>query len=137
MAAYGAATTAFIACREIVSFLPSVVTPLVAKAFGAGGKEAALAPIRESTAIAVLVGALTTAGIVALPGAIMRFILPPGNAALSEATSFLAVKGFTFLPMLIYYVGYASLKGMLDVVTPVKLGVMCRISFFSALKFSW
>ena len=60
LAAYGAASSAFVACRDVVSFLPSVVTPLVAKAYGAGGKEAALKPVREAFLIAVVVGIIAT-----------------------------------------------------------------------------
>ena len=49
---------------EVVSFLPSVVSPLVAKAYGSGGKEAALKPIREAFFIAAIVGTLATVRII-------------------------------------------------------------------------
>jgi Na+-driven multidrug efflux pump len=127
LAAYGAASAAFVACRDVVSFLPSVVTPLVAKAYGSGGKEAALKPIREAFLIAAIVGTLSTVGVVTMPGAIMRFVLPAGSASMAEAIPFLSIKGFMFLPMLIYYVGYSSIKGLLDLWTPVKLGILFQL----------
>jgi Na+-driven multidrug efflux pump len=127
LAAYGAASSAFVACRDVVSFLPSVVSPLVAKEYGKGGKEAAVEPIREAFLIACIVGTIASALVVAMPGTIMRFVLPPGSASMAEAIPFLCIKGFMFLPMLIYYVGYSSIKGMLDLWTPVKLGILFQL----------
>ena len=43
-----------------MSFLPSVVSPLVAKEYGKGGKEAAVEPIREAFLIACIVGTIAS-----------------------------------------------------------------------------
>lgn len=123
LAALGAANQVFSSVFFVVSFLPSVVTPLVAAANAAGDKAQLRERVREAMWVSALVGTLASVLLASMPASALKLVLP---AAASEATwrfgeAYLGVRALTLAPAMIAFVGFATFRGLLDVVTPLKI----------------
>merc|ERR1719326_1404895 len=77
LAGLGAANQVFSSVFSATSFLPSVVTPLVAKAYASGNMEGVRARVREAIFVSVVIGILMTFALTAFPRGVLQPVIPP------------------------------------------------------------
>ena len=105
----------------IMSFLPSVMTPLVAKAHGAGDKELVKRNIGQAFLIASIMGIVGTILLSVFPDRALDIVLAKGAPARRYAVPYLAMRGRTFAAALLSTVAFSAFRGTLDVLTPLKV----------------
>jgi putative MATE family efflux protein len=127
LAGQGAANQVHYSFFWVISFLPQVVTPLVAKAAGAGDTEAVQDRIRESFFLGSIFGLIGTGVLVILPNQALASVLPLGSAARSYATPYLIIRALTFLPSLLSTICFAAFRGSLDAITPLKISLLSQL----------
>jgi len=127
LAGQGAANQIFSSVFWVIAFLPSVTTPLVAKAAASGDTEEARRRVCEATFLAVLMGSVGAVLLGLFTPFVLRLVLPIGAPARAFAEPYLRIRALSFIPALIATVGFASFRGILDTVTPL------RVSFVSNL----
>ena len=127
LAGQGAANQVFQSSFWIISFLPSVVTPLVAVAAGSGDQEAVRERIGEAFFLGTLLGLVGMVFLSALPNYALSSVLPMGSPARVYAEPYLAIRALTFLPALLSTIGFAAFRGTMDVVTPLKIALVSNI----------
>jgi MATE family multidrug resistance protein len=81
----------------IISFLPSVVTPLVAKASGSGDSDAIQERIGEAVFIATIMGLLGMTFLTVIPEKVLTLVLSPGAPAEAFALPYLKIRGIAGL----------------------------------------
>lgn len=135
LAGQGAANQVFSSAFWIISFLPSVVVPMVAKAAGSGDPEAVQARVGEAVFLGTIMGIIGMALLTGLPEYALSLVLPirivDGIKIIPPAREFaapyLAVRAITFLPSLLSTVGFAAFRGTMDMQTPVKISLLSNI----------
>ena len=127
LAGQGAANQVFSSSFWIISFLPSVVTPLVAKAAGSGDVDAVRERISEAIFLGTILGLFGMAFLSLLPNYALSTVLPYGSPARVFAEPYLAIRALTFLPALLSTIGFAAFRGTMDVVTPLKIALVSNI----------
>lgn len=157
LAGLSAANQVFSSAFWIISFLPSVVTPLIAKAAAAGDKEKLQDQVCEAMWLGTLVGLFGTVMLLAQPMTVLRSVLQPGAPALEHAVPCkfvpshdharahahaeahahahlnlsriidLQYRTISFLPALLSTIGFATYRGKLDTVTPLKISVSAQL----------
>ena len=123
LAGQGAANQIFNSAFWIISFLPSVVTPLVAKAASENDKEQIQERIGEAMFIATIMGTLGCVGLSLVPEKALNLVLDSGSGARKYAEPYLTIRALTLLPSLLSTVAFASFRGTMDVVTPLKISL--------------
>ena len=111
LAGQGAANQIFNSAFWIISFLPSVVTPLVAKAAGAGDKETVQERVGEAIFIGTFMGLLGMVLLSVLPNHALALVIPKGSDALVHAKPYLTIRALTFIPALLSTVAFAAFRG--------------------------
>jgi Na+-driven multidrug efflux pump len=111
LAGQGAANQVFSTAFFLISFLPTVMAPLVARAVGKSDEDDARARIGETLFLATFFGVLGSIALAVYPGVCMRIVLPDDAAALAHANSYLWVRSLSLLPALWGSVGFAALRG--------------------------
>lgn len=124
LAGQGAANQIFNSAYFIFSFLPSVITPLVAKAIGAQDDEAVKDRVGESIFIATIVGIIGTFTLAYNPKWILSLVLRTDSAARVFAEPYLRVRAMTFGFSLLSTVGFAVFRGSMNVMTPLKISLL-------------
>jgi Na+-driven multidrug efflux pump len=81
LAGQGAANQVFSSSFWIISFLPSVVTPLVAKAYASGDMEAVREKVGEALFLGTILGLIGMGLLSVLPNYALASVLPPGSPA--------------------------------------------------------
>ena len=127
LAGLSAANQVFSSAFWIISFLPSVVTPLIAKAAAAGDKEKLQDQVCEAMWLGTLVGLFGTVMLLAQPNLVLKTVLQPGAPALEHAVPYLKYRTISFLPALLSTIGFATYRGKLDTVTPLKISVSAQL----------
>eukprot|EP01041_Mallomonas_annulata_P001801 gene1801-3493_t len=127
LAGQGAANQIFSSLFFISSFLPSVVTPLIAAAVGAGDSESVRKRVGEAVFIASLLGIFGSVCLYGFPHKALSLVLSPGAPALQYAQPYLSFRALTFLPALISSVYFAIFRGTMDFVTPLKISIIANI----------
>lgn len=135
LAGQGAANQVFSSAFWIMSFLPSVVVPLVAKAAGSGDTEAVQARVGEAVFLGTIMGTIGMILLTRLPEYALSSVLPirviDGIKIIPPAREFaspyLAVRALTFLPALLSTVGFAAFRGTMDMQTPVKISLISNL----------
>eukprot|EP00600_Ochromonadales_sp_CCMP1393_P005163 CAMPEP_0174962610 /NCGR_PEP_ID=MMETSP0004_2-20121128/4874_1 /TAXON_ID=420556 /ORGANISM="Ochromonas sp., Strain CCMP1393" /LENGTH=481 /DNA_ID=CAMNT_0016211151 /DNA_START=23 /DNA_END=1468 /DNA_ORIENTATION=+ len=127
LAGQGAANQVFNSAFWFMSFLPSVMTPMVAKAHGAGDTESVKERVGEAFFVGMIVGLIGVLGLSLLPGAALNLVMPGDAAARIFATPYLAIRGLTFSVALLSTVGFAAFRGTLDIITPLKITVISNM----------
>ena len=115
LAGQGAANQLFSSAFWVLSFFPSVVTPMVAAVHGAGDQEALRARVGEAMLLGAVMGLLGTLVLVGAPERCLSAVLQKGAPAFAYAVPYLAVRGATFLPAILSTICFATLRGTLDV----------------------
>ena len=131
LAGQGAANQVFSTAFFLISFLPTVMAPLVASAVGAGDRARARARIGETLFLASFLGALGTIALSLYPSICLRIVLAPDSPAIEPAQSYLWVRALSLLPALWGSVGFAALRGAQDTRTPLKISAGSNL--FNAL----
>ncbi|KAJ1441113.1 mate-domain-containing protein [Ochromonadaceae sp. CCMP2298] len=127
LAGQGAANQVFNSAFWFMSFLPSVITPLVAKAHGAGNQEAVRERVGEAFFIGTIMGIIGTLLLTLFPGQALTSVMPAGAAARTFAQPYLRIRGFTFACGLLSTVGFAAFRGTMDLATPLKITALSNI----------
>jgi MATE family multidrug resistance protein len=127
LAGQGAANQMFNSAFWFMSFLPSVITPLIAKAHGAGDTEAVKERVGEAFFIGSIMGLLGTLVLALLPSQSLSMVMPLAAPARKFAEPYLAIRGCTFVAALLSTVGFAAFRGTLDVVTPLKITAISNL----------
>jgi len=126
LAAMGAANQIFSSAFWIISFLPSLVSPLIAKTVATGNKEKVQNKVGEAIFVSAVFGAL---------GMFLMFFFPEkaiavvGAEASVEAAAmpYLQVRALTFIPATIGTVCFATFRGTMDIVTPLKITIYTQL----------
>jgi len=127
LAATGAANQVFTSTFWIISFLPSVVTPVVAKAVGSGDKEAVKERVGEALFLGTVMGLMGFALLFFLPHQALNLVLPVGSETRKYAAPYLSVRALTCLPALLSTVGFSVFRGSMDVLTPLKISLLSNL----------
>lgn len=129
LAGQGAANQVFSSAFWIISFLPSVVTPLVAKAAAAGDTEKVQDSVGEAIFVGTIMGALGMLLLTVVPDFVLKFVLPQLSAspAYEFAAPYLKVRALTFIPALLSTVAFSAFRGTMDVLTPLKISALSNL----------
>jgi len=127
LAGQGAANQVFSTAFFLISFLPTVMAPLVARAVGKKDEDDARARIGETLFLATFFGVLGTIALSVYPGVCMRIVLPDDAGASAHANSYLWVRSLSLLPALWGSVGFAALRGAQDTTTPLKISAASNL----------
>lgn len=127
LAGQGAANQIFNSVFWVCSFLPSIVTPLVAKAAGSGDQEEVQKRVSEAVFIAVIMGAIGTALLLLQPAKALGLVLEPGSGAWAHAKPYLMIRALTFIPAMVSTVGFAAFRGTMDVRTPLRISLQSNL----------
>ena len=125
LAALGAANQVFSSVFFVVSFIPSVVTPLVAAAHAAGDDDLVRGRVRDAFWLSAVVGLAASFGLAAFPRRALSLALPASAdaATAAAATAYLSVRALALAPAMLAFVGFATCRGLLDVVTPLRVSL--------------
>jgi Na+-driven multidrug efflux pump len=127
LAGQTAANQAFFTIFFLVTYLPTITAPLVAAAVGSGNQEEARKRVCESIFLSNLLGGLGTILLVGFPATVLSMILPSGAPALEYATPYLSLRALSMIPALFSATGFATFRGMLDTVTPLKVSLATNL----------
>ena len=128
LAAQGAANQVFQSAFWIISFIPSVVAPMVARAAAGGDKAELQNKIGEGIFCAFIVGlfGMTVMGCLRNP-ALGLVGLDPVSATGIQAAPYIGIRALTFIPAIVSTVGFAAFRGTLDVTTPMKITLASQL----------
>lgn len=124
LAGQGAANQVFSSTFWIISFLPSVVTPLVAKSYGAGNQDEVKKNVGEALFIGMFMGAIGMTLLSIFPSKALNVVLPIEAKAREFALPYLKIRALTFLPALLSTVAFSAFRGTMDVFTPLKIAII-------------
>jgi putative MATE family efflux protein len=127
LAGQAAANQTFFTLYFLVSFLPTITAPLVAKAVGSGNTEAAQARVCESLFLCNVLGALGTLYLVTMPRTALSMVLPANAPAMEYAAPYLRYRALSMIPALLSATGFAAYRGMLNTVTPLKVSLTTNV----------
>lgn len=127
IAGIAAANQVFTSTFWILSFLPLVITPLVAAASAAGDKDAVQERIGEALLIGTAIGCIGMVLLGLAPSGMLSLVLPAGAASRVYAEPYLRYRALTFIPAILSTVGFASFRGKMDVVTPLKISLFANL----------
>lgn len=125
----GAANQVFSSSFWIISFLPNIIAPLVAKAAGAGDKKAVQNRMNEALFLGTILGLFGMILLTCKTDMILSLVLP-GAASLVKtdyAHPYLRIRGFTFMAALLSTIGFSGFRGTMDVVTPLKIAIFSNL----------
>lgn len=127
LAGQSAANSPFYTAFMVVSFLPTVMAPLVAGAIGAGDMEAARERIGEVLFLSTVFGLLGTLLLVGFPQLSLGLVLGSSSPALAHAEAYLRLRALSLVPALWESVGFAAFRGLQDARTPLKISVASNL----------
>ncbi|KAH8057398.1 hypothetical protein JL721_9778 [Aureococcus anophagefferens] len=128
LAALGAANQVFSSVFFIVSFIPSVVTPLVAAAHASGDEALEKRRVGDALWVSCAVGLFASVMLGLFPGEALKSVLPAGTdlATRAQAQNYLGTRALAMLPAMLGFVGFATFRGILDVVTPLRVSLVTQ-----------
>ena len=122
LAAQGAANQVFQSAFWIISFVPSIIAPVVAKAAASGDTEEVQRAAGEAIFVASLVGLFGMLFLTVFQTKALGIVgVVAGSATATEAGPYIGWRALTFIPAIISTVGFAAFRGTLDVTTPMKI----------------
>ena len=139
LAGQGAANQVFSSTFWIISFLPSVVTPLVAQAVGSGDQAEVQDRVGEAVFLGLILGLIGTFFLGKFPDKALSAVLPADAPAMKYAQPYLAIRALTFIPAILSTVGFSCFRGSMDVVTPLKISLLSNVLATSGsdLQLAW
>jgi len=127
LAGQGAANQCFFSIYFLISFIPTITAPLVAKAAGSGDANAAAERVCEALFLANALGLIGSILLVASPQTVLGLVLPAGAPAAAYATRYLRLRSISLIPALVASVGFSAFRGLLDNVTPLKVSLASNL----------
>jgi putative MATE family efflux protein len=127
LAGQGAANQVFSSTFWIISFLPSVITPLVAQAVGSGNQEEVQDRVGEAMFLAVILGLIGSVFLGNFPAQALSTVLPGDAPAMKYAKPYLAIRALTFVPAILSTVGFSCFRGSMDIMTPLKISLVSNL----------
>lgn len=127
LAGQGAANQVFNSAFFVMSFLPSVMTPMIARAHGAGDQLAMQQQVGQAFLIGSITGLIGTAALTLASKRALNPVLAVGAPARMFAEPYLAIRGVTFIAALLSTVSFAAFRGTLNLVTPLKISVFSNL----------
>lgn len=122
LAAQGAANQVFQSAFWIISFIPSVIAPVVAKAAAGGDKKELSTKIGEGIFCAAVVGFMGMVFMFSLQEKCLGIVgVVSGSETARQAAPYVGFRALTFIPAIVSTVGFAAFRGTLDVMTPMKI----------------
>eukprot|EP00740_Mantoniella_antarctica_P003832 CAMPEP_0181353942 /NCGR_PEP_ID=MMETSP1106-20121128/3096_1 /TAXON_ID=81844 /ORGANISM="Mantoniella antarctica, Strain SL-175" /LENGTH=661 /DNA_ID=CAMNT_0023466571 /DNA_START=41 /DNA_END=2025 /DNA_ORIENTATION=+ len=128
LAAQGAANQVFSSAFWIISFMPSVIAPVVAKAAASGDTEEVQRAVGEAVFVASFVGLIGMALLTGMQEKALSVVgVVAGSPTALEAAPYIGWRALTFVPAIISTVGFAAFRGTLDVTTPMKITMFAQL----------
>lgn len=127
LAGQGAANQVFSSIFWVIAFLPSVMTPLVAEAAASGDQSEARRRICEASFLAAAMGIAGAALLGLCTPLALRLVLAPGAPAEAYALPYLRIRALSFAPALLSTVGFASFRGVMDTMTPLRVATFSNL----------
>ena len=128
LAAQGAANQVFQSAFWIISFVPSIIAPVVAKAAASGDTEEVQRATGEAIFVASLVGLFGMLLLTFMQDRALSIVgIVPGSATAVQAGPYIGWRALTFIPAIISTVGFAAFRGTLDVTTPMKITIAAQM----------
>jgi multidrug resistance protein, MATE family len=127
VAGQGAACSVYNSLFWVLSFLPSVITPLVAKAAGSGDNDAVSDRVSEAFVIAGLTGITGSYFLTSYPDKAISVVLYNKASSREFAVPYLRTRAMALSPALLSIVCFAVFRGTLDVVTPLKISLISNL----------
>ena len=127
LAGTGAANQIYSTTFWILGFLPSVITPLVAQAYGAKDMEGVQQHIGEALFLSLCIGLLGCAIVTLQSQSLLGIVIPAGAPAMAFAVPYFLCRGISFLPAMLSTVGFATFRGTMDTVTPLAISAVANI----------
>ena len=124
LAGQSGANQMFASAFFLSSFLPAVVSPLVASA--RDNKEVQ-DRCHQAMWIALAVGSVATLVLSVAPTRVLGTVLPAASPALVYALPYLRIRALTLVPALLSTVSFAVFRGSLDIVTPLRISVVSNL----------
>ena len=128
LAAQGAANQVFQSAFWIISFVPSIIAPVVAKAAASGDTEEVQRATGEAIFVASLVGLFGMLLLTFMQDRALSIVgIVPGSPTATQAGPYIGWRALTFIPAIISTVGFAAFRGTLDVTTPMKITLVSQM----------
>ena len=127
LAGQSASNQVFSSTFWLISFLPSVITPLIAKAVAGGDTEAVQDRVGEAVFLGTITGIIGCLGLALFPQQALNLVLPAGAPARAFAEPYLFIRALTFVPALLSTVAFAVFRGSMDVLTPLKISIISNL----------
>lgn len=127
LAGQAAANQAFFTFFFLISFLPTITAPLVAKAVGSENTEEAQTRICEALFLCNILGAIGTIMLAGFPRTSLGLVLSKDAAAMEYAVPYLRFRALSMIPALISSTGFSAYRGLLNTVTPLKVSLVTNL----------
>ncbi|GAB5373330.1 hypothetical protein AAMO2058_001741900 [Amorphochlora amoebiformis] len=127
LAGQSAANQVFSTASWFVAFLPSVTTPLIAKAYASGDRNAAANRIAEAVFVAVGVGLFGMLGLQLFPLLALSIVADPQAVFIQPAKDYLTWRSISFIPAMFATIGFAAFRGKMDTTTPLKISLVANV----------
>lgn len=124
LAGQSAGNQMFASAFFLSSFLPAVVSPLIA---AAKSKLEVQERCHQAMWIALIVGTIATLILALSPRRVLSTVLPAASPALKYALPYLNIRSFTLLPSILSTVAFAVFRGNLNIVTPLRIAFISNI----------
>ena len=113
--------------QPVLGFLPSVITPLVAQAYGANDMDGVQRHIGEALFLSLVIGLLGCALVTLQYPRLLDIVIPADAPAMVFAVPYFLCRGISFLPAMLSTVGFATFRGTMDTVTPLAVSAVSNI----------
>ena len=127
LAGQSAANQCFFSLFFLVSFLPTITAPLVATAVASGDMEEAQDKVCQAIFLSNLLGAFGTLLLAGFPRTALGLVLSKDAAAMDFAVPYLRFRALSMIPSLVSSTGFASYRGLLNTVTPLKVSLLTNL----------
>lgn len=122
-----AANQVFSSSFWVISFLPTVVAPLIAKAAAAKDQQAMEDEVAQAVWLGLLVGTIGSLLLLLRPEQALSLVLAPGAPAMEYAQPYIVFRAISFVPALLSTIGFATYRGKLDPMTPLKITLFTQL----------
>jgi len=119
LAGQSAASTAFLTCFYLLSFLPTMLSPMVASLSGAGKHDEVKAKVSETLSLCNIMGFVGMLVLTLKPMWMLQLVLASDAPALEVAIPYLRLRALSLIPSIITATSFAAFRGTLDTKTPL------------------
>jgi putative MATE family efflux protein len=127
LAGQSAANQVFSSSFWIISFLPSIITPLIAIAAGSGDKAKMQETVGDAIFVGSILGFIGMIGLAFLPNFFLSMVLQKNASTRVYAEPYLTIRALSLVPALLSTVSFATFRGTMDIVTPLRISLLSNI----------